>query len=537
MFSKLFCLFLASSILLIKEAQSFLEGDFYEVPVWTWIGGAKTRNETSVFNGDETLPQNEEYPGARAGSAIWSDGKGDVWMFGGEGFDVTEAKNQADPSLPFFPANGDATYLLNSLWKFDALKRTWRAIHKSGNYSDIPTARHHATACGIRNKFLLIYGGLGYNFQAYSDLWMFDFQDSLWKRIDFAQRNSSFPEARGDPSSWCTGEELWIFGGLRGNSEVLSDFWVLSLTSLTWSQLNVTVDMVERDQTVSISHKSGAATWTVDGKYLYMFGGNVMQNYQHYRHLAKGLTSDLWQYSTESGLWSFVTGFTETRHPGEYGILGQMSSLNNPGCREHGASWVDNDGNLWLFGGEGTATKTIGFYTLTHLLADLWMFDVSAGMWTWMGGFNTEDPDVFYGIKGKQDVSISPGPRCESVVWYFNYTAYLFGGLGHDHNDNDGWLNDLWIMNMMNSSSDSLLFLGTEEMPLSPVKAFLMTLGIIVGVSILFVFATWGKKCCNLPRHKPSAKSPAGFDVKYSPLSDDTEFTIMSTPMKDIPSF
>ncbi|XP_078001250.1 uncharacterized protein LOC144453775 [Glandiceps talaboti] len=523
------------SVITGQIVHSLPKLEYSEIPVWTWVDGLAIINQTSRFDIHGNNQSSQEYPGARSGSAVWQDSNGDVWMFGGEGID----SRQVDDDI-IVSDGGDTTYLLNSLWQFEMTKQTWKAVHQGGKDSLVPSSRHYAAACGLTDKFVLIYGGLGYNYTAYDDLWLFDLQRFKWQQLKFTQRNDHFPEARGDAIYWCTQESLWIFGGLRSNSEVLSDFWKFSMTSKTWEALNLTMEKSERELVASLGQKSGAAKWIVNEEYLYMFGGNTLQNFQHYRHLVNGLTSDLWKYSIERKTWRFVRGFTERKQPGKYGTIWETSPENNPGCRQHSMSWVDGKGDLWLFGGEGIMTDpVINMYSRTHPLSDLWKFNTTVDMWTWMGGAMNIDAGGFYGVKGEQDIKNQPTPRCEAITVTYNDTVYLFGGLGHDRNDDDGWLNDLWTMVLVNTSTYNHALINGKKIPLSPTEAFLMTLGIIVAISILFVFATWGKKCCNLPRHKPSAKSPAGFDVKYSPLSDDTEFTItgMSTSMKDIPNF
>ncbi|XP_077865700.1 uncharacterized protein LOC144352634 [Saccoglossus kowalevskii] len=501
---------------------------FFVLLVWTWIDGADFRNQTSL-----TEENSVQYPGSRSGAAYWQDNNGNIWMFGGEGFDVSETINQADSELPFYPSNGAETYLLNTLWKFDIHKNSWSLVHHGGSEKDVPVARHYAAACGVTGELYLLYGGIGYKYETHSDLWLFDISMLKWERLSTTQSDKNVPEARGDVAYWCTQDALWLYGGLRSNFEVLSDFWKFSLKSKTWTKLSITIENSGRELVRSLNPRNGAMTWNVNDTDLYMFAGNSIQNYEHYRHLANGLSSDMWKFSTMSGNWTFLAGFTETKQPGNYGERGEINKKNNPGCREHGATWVDKDNNLWLFGGEGTATLPVGIYTQTDPLADLWKFDTSVRSWIFFGGSKSEEARAVYGSKLKPDPSNLPPPRCESLAWYYNDTVYLFGGIGHDNYEQDGWLNDLWAMVLIDIPPYTLMFTNKPRSAISPTKAFLMTLGILVVISVFFIFLVWGKKYCNLPRHKPSAKSPAGFDVKYSPLVDDTDFTIMSTSSKN----
>ncbi len=67
---------------------------------WTWADGPNTRNQSGVY-GTEDISNANNGPGGRSRSATWFDGGGNLWLFGGYGFD-----------------SAGATGLLNDLWKF-----------------------------------------------------------------------------------------------------------------------------------------------------------------------------------------------------------------------------------------------------------------------------------------------------------------------------------------------------------------------------------------------------------------------------------
>jgi len=68
---------------------------------WTWISGSDTVNQTGVY-GTKGVPGSANIPGGRRGAVSWSDSSGNLWIFGGEGYD----------------SNGQNGYL-NDLWKFE----------------------------------------------------------------------------------------------------------------------------------------------------------------------------------------------------------------------------------------------------------------------------------------------------------------------------------------------------------------------------------------------------------------------------------
>jgi hypothetical protein len=61
--------------------------------------------------------------------------------------------------------------------------------------------------------------------------------------------------------------------------------------------------------------------------------------------------NDLWQFDGEEWVW--VSGSNEKNKKGVYGEKGIPDSKNIPGGRYQAMSWMDNTGNMWLFGGEG----------------------------------------------------------------------------------------------------------------------------------------------------------------------------------------
>jgi hypothetical protein len=53
---------------------------------WTWVSGANVANQTGVY-GVQGVGAATNVPGARWSSAAWSDQKGNLWLFGGQGYD------------------------------------------------------------------------------------------------------------------------------------------------------------------------------------------------------------------------------------------------------------------------------------------------------------------------------------------------------------------------------------------------------------------------------------------------------------------
>lgn len=165
------------------------------------------------------------------------------------------------------------------------------------------------------------------------------------------------------------------------------------------------------------------------------------------------------QVSTAPNEWTWVGGSDKavgTYGPsGVYGSLGKPAKSNIPGGRDRAATWTDNDGNFWLFGGAGVDANGNG-----GLLNDLWKFQPSTQEWTWMGGSSklpancAGNPNVVcgqpgvYGAIGSAAAADIPGGRNAASYWTDDSgNFWLFGGIGLDSGQTSGELNDLWEFN------------------------------------------------------------------------------------------
>ena len=119
---------------------------------------------------------------------------------------------------------------------------------------------------------------------------------------------------------------------------------------------------------------------------------------------------------------------------GVYGALGTHAAGNTPGGRNGAASWTDNSGHLWLFGGWGYDANGNSGY-----LNDLWEFNPATSEWVWMSGSNTVgshggQPGV-YGALGVPAAGNTPGGRNGSASWTDSSgNLWLFGGWTYDAN-------------------------------------------------------------------------------------------------------
>jgi len=73
----------------------------YSSGEWTWMGGSNVANQARTY-GTQGTATSSNVPGARSAGVSWTDASGNLWLFGGGGYDST----------------GTAGWL-NDLWKYE----------------------------------------------------------------------------------------------------------------------------------------------------------------------------------------------------------------------------------------------------------------------------------------------------------------------------------------------------------------------------------------------------------------------------------
>jgi hypothetical protein len=262
---------------------------------------------------------------------------------------------------------------------------------------------------------------------------------------------TNVPRARQGAVSWLdSGGSLWLFGGLgvdsAGHHGWLNDLWKYDPTSLEWtweSGSNVFMQPgiygtrnVPGPSNVPGSRVS-AVSWRESRGKFWLFGGLGYDS-----AVGGGTLNDLWDFNPATLQWTWISGSSSNGQAGTYGTKGIPSASNVPGAREEGATWLDFQGDLWLFGGDGyDSIPWIG------QLNDLWKFDTTSHEWTWASGSSTllQAGAGIYGTKGIADPLNRPGGRYGAVSWFDSQGRFwLFGGGGVDATAEGGYLNDLW---------------------------------------------------------------------------------------------
>jgi PKD repeat protein len=145
---------------------------------------------------------------------------------------------------------------------------------------------------------------------------------------------------------------------------------------------------------------------------------------------------DLWKYDRITNEWTWMRGTTIPDDVGNFGTRGIPAISNLPPARSYGAAtWTDNNGDLWVFGGTGNGGRN-----------DLWRYNIATNIWTWMKGDSINNQPGVYGTQGVPDTTNKPGARWETSATWTDAAndLWLFGGLRAAANA----FNDLWRYNI-----------------------------------------------------------------------------------------
>jgi hypothetical protein len=216
------------------------------------------------------------------------------------------------------------------------------------------------------------------------------------------------PPSLYEPCEWTDlNGNFWLFGGLDSLATPHSKLWMYNPVTNNWTWMrgnsfsgNYGIQGVSSPTNDPPARSYGVNTWVDTSGNLWMFGG---QN-------GPGSTfSDLWKYDVSTNEWTWMKGPNTTAQLGVYGVPGVPSPANYPAARnECAASWTDNSGNLWLYGGWGS-----------YMYSDLWRYNIATNEWTWMKGVGPQLPVelAVYGSLGIEDSANTPGFRYIYTHW------------------------------------------------------------------------------------------------------------------------
>jgi hypothetical protein len=281
---------------------------------WTWMSGSDGIDQNGGYE-TQGSPDPANVPGGRWGAVSWIDSSGNMWLFGGSGYD------------------GDGIFgSLNDLWRWDGTDWSWMSGSASINENGV-------------------YG------------------------IKGTPDPSNVPGGRYSAVSWTdTSGNFWLFGGSgypeSGGPGYLNDLWRWDGINWTWMSGSNLINQIGIYGTKGIpdpanvpGSRNGVVSWTDSSGNLWLFGGRG--------YPASGgpdYLNDRWRCDGTD--WTWMSGSNALNQNGVYGTKGIPDPANFPGSRYRAVSWIDASGKFWLFGGDGYPASGGSGY-----LNDLWRYN------------------------------------------------------------------------------------------------------------------------------------------------------------------
>lgn len=396
---------------------------------WAWMGGSSTlpascAGSTTVACGQPGVygtlgtPGAGNIPGGRWLQATWTDTSGNLWLFGGYGFD--SGNGTYDAGHPAF---------LNDMWEYTPSTGQWSWMGGTSSLG-CPSQAEYQTDCGESG----VYGTLGTPASG-------NIPGGLYQATASTDSQGNF----------------WLFGGY-GNGSVLNDLWEFNPSTNLWTWMSGAPES-ERTGIFGVYGTQGtpaagnypgsnyiATSWSDASGNFWLYGG-----YGYDASSTTGYLDDLWEFDPQTQEWVWLAGGTSATcwltelcpTTTVYGTEGVPAPANTPGNRAGASRWTDKNGNFWLFGSDAynpDITPRPDLY-----LNDLWAFNPLSQQWVWMNGNPTINQHGTYGTMGTPAAANTPGGRNYASSWTdASGNLWLFGGNGLDAGGLNSYLNDLW---------------------------------------------------------------------------------------------
>ena len=324
-------------------------GSYVEQGSWTAVARVGTADNAGAYG---TLGTSSGgVPGGRWGAGFTTDAAGNVWMFGGQGFD--SAGNLG---------------LLNDLWEYNIAGQTWTWMgptnsnvgQNNGDYGTQGTAlAANVAGPGGRQTPVVWADNLG-------NIWVFG-----GLGLDSAgTRNPGSTNGLGNGTVTAEGallNDLWQFNIATGQWKWVSGGNLANLNGTYGTQLAAAAGNVPG------SRWSGVG-WADSTGNLWLFGG---WGYGSTLGQGTGFLNDVWEYVPAISQWVWWKGSSNVNQNGSYKTPRDPLNYNipytnnTPGGRRGMAFWPqDNLDYIWIFGGQGfDATSTNNDY-----LSDYWTY-------------------------------------------------------------------------------------------------------------------------------------------------------------------
>lgn len=443
---------------------------------FVWIDGSDDLDPAGVY-GTKGMSDPSNRPGGRDSMFTWRTSNGDRWLFGGYACDKDGHCSVSDDLWRYSEATSQWTWMSGS----DEVGAV--AVYGSlgmPSASNTPGARSRGVAWVDSDENLWLFGGASRYDDLLNDLWKFNTISNEWVWMGGSDDSYSagvygtkgigstanIPGARRDSVAWAdTAGKFWLFGGRSVDSleniGSFNDLWQFdpSTSQWTWVSGDKTIDspgVYGNKGVPSVANTPGARVasfgWVDKNEMFWLFGGNGFDLEE-----TDGLLNDLWRFNPATNEWAWVSGADTVEDLGDWGTKGEFNISNRPDARTPGAVWIDNNNNFYLYGGASDDGDR----------NDLWVFNPTISLWSWVGGSQLVDQPAQLGVQGVLTEGAWPAgicrDWCDTGIWSDGSgNVWLMGGYYKDLDGGWGNYDTTWKYSSVNLGAEPIL-IGAPE--------------------------------------------------------------------------
>jgi N-acetylneuraminic acid mutarotase len=210
---------------------------------WTWIDGSNQVSAVGVC-GSQGVAAPSNMPGARGYAATWTDASGNLWLFGGEGWDCVGGGRFLSDLWEYSPSSNEWTWVGGSNTANATANYGTQGVAAATN---APGARDIPDTWMDAAGDLWMFGGYGLDSTGaggdLNELWEYSPSSGEWTWVAGSNigkakgvygtqgiaATTNLPGARDSSLVWTAGGLVWLFGGGGYDSadtwSPLNDFW------------------------------------------------------------------------------------------------------------------------------------------------------------------------------------------------------------------------------------------------------------------------------------------------------------------------
>lgn len=367
---------------------------------WTWIKGDNSPSPGYILPtyGTKGIADPANSPGSQNTPTFWRDVAGNFYMYGGS----VNTKGR-----------------INTVWKYSSVSNEW--IWIAGDKDSLqPAINGTKGVWSVNNNPGAMDGA----------------------EVFLSTQNS---------------DTVYMYGGryqdYTGKSGFMRDLWAFNNQTQEWVWLNGNLIANDSGNYTTLGQYSsgnypGCRAWIGSGikqENSLMFFGGWTSLYGGANH------HDLWDFDLSINQWGWLGGTDETFRSSDLAKLNNYKNLyedfciandsNLPYSRSLAYKWIDDCGNLWIYGGRPLEIVS------NYLLDDFWMYSRKNNSWLRISGSDTLNQDPIYGTKGIPDIANTPGARGGgggNFRFPNDNTLWLFGGQAKLNPTNGYYYNDVW---------------------------------------------------------------------------------------------